>query len=93
MIKPNLIEYIKTQLRQGATKHSVTSTMIAGGWDAKEIEAAFAEASQDFKLMESSESFTLVTEGTGKYYFWRVVKVALLLIIIILCFLFYLGGA
>lgn len=92
MTKAQIIEHIKSELRQGATKKSIVASMTAGGWNLQDIEEAFDEASKDFKQLKSSESFRLVSDDTGKYYFWKTLKVFLLLVIIVLCFLFYLGG-
>ena len=41
MINQQVLDYIKQQLEQGATKKSISSSLVSQGWQASDIEEAF----------------------------------------------------
>lgn len=81
------------QLEQGATKDSILSFMKAGGWSDSNIDEAFTEASKGFQKIPSSESFMPTPAIGKKRYLLSIIKVLFLLIIIMLCVLYFLGGS
>ncbi len=93
MINPQIVDYIRTQLRQGATKESILTSMTAGGWNATDVEAAFGEATKGFEQIKSSQSFAPVLQKEEGHPILKVIGVIILLVIIILCVLFFIGSA
>lgn len=69
------------------------TSMTAGGWNAADVESAFAEATKGFEPIKSSESFAPTKIKEGGHLIRRIIFVTFLIIIIILCILFILGGA
>jgi hypothetical protein len=93
MVNPQIVDYIRTQLRQGATKASIMTSMTAGGWNQADVEGAFNEATQGFEPIKSSDSFAPVVQAERGHPILKTIGVIILIVIIILCILFFIGSA
>lgn len=93
MINPQIVDYIRTQIRQGATKASIMTSMTAGGWNAADVETAFDEATKGFQPIKSSDSFAPIIQTERGHPIFKTIGVIVLLVIIVLCVLFFIGSA
>lgn len=93
MVNPQIVDYIRTQLKQGATKDSITSSMTAGGWNSADVEEAFVEASKSFDPIKASQSFAVKPPSQTGHILGKIIKIVILLVIILLCVLFWMGEA
>ncbi|MDI6602948.1 MAG: hypothetical protein QME57_02385, partial [Patescibacteria group bacterium] len=68
MVNQQLLDYIKQQLQQGINQEQIKSSLMANGWQAKDIDEAFAfiqnSTSQSSKVPLSTQTITSLPEAT-----------------------------
>jgi len=78
MINPQLLDYIKQQLQQGINKEQIRSSLMISGWQAQDVEEAFASIGT---ATQTQQNVIPITKSPMKM--WKIIGGSLLGLIVI----------